>query len=144
MTKDETSTLKVSFDQGAFALFDNWDQLRIYKPEYLTFHAPSEHTFDGKNYELEMQIYHKEQNSDNYAVVSIFFDSTLGGSDTNSFITEINPSVSSTKISSLSLKTLIDDIKSTSNFAESTYFYFGSFTIPPCTENVRWALINIP
>ena len=53
-------TLKVDFTEGALAIFDMWDFLRLYKPEFLEFHAPSEHTFNGEHYEVEMQIYNKE------------------------------------------------------------------------------------
>ena len=93
--QDQSVTIKLDLSNGAFALYDQWYFLRIYSPSYLTFHAPSEHTFEGQHYDLEMQVYHKEQNSENYVAYSIFFDQSQEFDKTqDDFITTINPSQS--------------------------------------------------
>ena len=54
-------------------------------------HAPSEHTIDGKNYDLEIHLVHKAfTTSTVLTVVGIFFDMAAGGSTTNDFITALN------------------------------------------------------
>ena len=30
------------------------------------------------------------------------------------------------------------------NYPDKIYHYFGSLTIPPCTENLRWVVLNHP
>ncbi len=50
------SDLQVNFLDGSLAFWDEQNYMKLYNMAYLTFHAPSEHTFDGYNYDLEMQV----------------------------------------------------------------------------------------
>ena len=50
-----------------------------FEPLHLHFHAPSEHTIDGKYFDLEMHIVHKYKHSQQLgAVVAILFEESLG------------------------------------------------------------------
>jgi len=54
----------------------------------LHFHAPSEHTIDGKYFDLEMHIVHRYSDTQ-FLVLGIFFDMEEGGSETNEFIDQV-------------------------------------------------------
>lgn len=54
-------------------------------------HAPSEHTFDGEHYDLELHIVHKHVRENKFAVLAVFFDVEKGGSTTNDFISSLRP-----------------------------------------------------
>ena len=49
LSPDETGQLEVQFDDGRQGLF---------KPVQFHFHAPSEHTKNGKTFPLELHIVH--------------------------------------------------------------------------------------
>ena len=48
-------------------------------PTQINFHAPSEHTVNGYNYDLEMQILHTYAGGSLGGVISFFFDVEKGG-----------------------------------------------------------------
>lgn len=50
----------------------------------MEFHLPSEHTFDGKHRDVELEILHDR------ARVSVFFDVEEGGNEWNEFIDALN------------------------------------------------------
>ena len=51
------------------------------------FHAPSDHTFYGRHFDLEMHIVHVEKHTRALgAVLGIMFDVERGGDETNPFI----------------------------------------------------------
>lgn len=63
----------------------------MFMPLQFHFHAPSEHTFDGKFYDLELHIVHQEYNTGKLGVLAIFFDRTAGGNSRNDFIASLKP-----------------------------------------------------
>ena len=60
---------------------DFWDgSSSTFVPLQLHFHAPSEHTIDGKQMDLEMHIVHTYKDTGGLgAVIGIFFDREHGG-----------------------------------------------------------------
>ena len=63
------------------------ETVSLFSAIYITFHAPSEHTYLGQHFDLEMQIYHSKVNeTDPAAAISIFFDRKHGGNQVNAFI----------------------------------------------------------
>jgi len=69
-----------------------WDanaNLKMFAPAQFHIHAPSEHTFDGKHYDLELHIVHTDYTSSNLAVLAIFFDVEVGGNKENDFLTAL-------------------------------------------------------
>ena len=53
------------------------------------FHAPSEHTFNGKHYDLELHIVNSNPGVTDLSVIGIMFDVKAGGGSTNWFIEQV-------------------------------------------------------
>lgn len=101
------------------------------------FHAPSEHTIQGKRYPLEMHIVHKDQ-LNNIAVVGILFEKST---KENHFIKQLQaegfPEAGKSKKLTLPMGLNYFDSP-----AASYLIYDGSFTTPPCTEGVQWIVLT--
>ena len=72
------NTLSMDFTDGR-ANITFADGSTNFYPTQLQFHAPSEHTVNGFNYDLEMQIVHTLANGSLGGIISIFFDVEKGG-----------------------------------------------------------------
>ena len=113
-----------------------------FAPAQLHFHAPSEHTVDGRFYDLEVHFVHTGTYT-SFAVVGVFFDVMEGGSEMNPFISDVlevlrtgnDPDVLKRK--ELRLLDFFDTIDQ-----GEFWSYPGSFTTPPCTEGVRWSVLK--
>ena len=114
------------------------DMELVYNACQFHFHSPSEHTFQGKHYPLELHIVHTLASgppgyTHDKAVIAVFFDDV---SDTESpFIASLNPEKPGEALPKpVDLSELL---KSTNNF----YHYQGSLTTPPCSEVVNWYVL---
>ncbi len=104
------------------------------------FHAPSEHTIDGEAAPLEIHFVHQDPNSDNLAVVGILL--TEGESDNEAYATvfdHLPADVGEPEAigEPIALAALLPE-------ARAFYTYQGSLTTPPCSEIVRWLLLDNP
>ena len=104
-----------------------------YTLEQFHVHAPSEHTLDGKSYELEVHLVH-ENALGQLAVVAVLLDGTGSATRTgiDTMIEGAPASVGEEKKADSTIK--VDFVPQSGNF----YFYSGSLTSPPCTEGVLW------
>lgn len=133
--------LELTFADGSQSYF---------MPLQFHFHAPSEHSVDGKLYDAEVHFVHTIKGSNAVgstaqpeipgAVVGIFFDVKAGGNHPNAFLDSLFAAVAS----STSLKpTTIDMRKFLASVDMTEYWsYDGSFTTPPCTEGLKWTVIK--
>ena len=119
------------------------DKTKEFVPLQLHFHAPSEHTFNGKHYDLELHIVNANTDVTQLSVLGILFDVEDGGSSPNWFIdqvlqggTNLN---SPSRISAATLDTrrFIDSIDK-----KKIYHYNGSLTTPGCAEIVEWLVVE--
>lgn len=97
------------------------------------FHAPSEHTIDGKHSPLEAHFVHESADGE-LAVASVLFEE--GGS--SPFLEGIVANLPSGPDDPRHIEAppLTEEILSA--LPEGYYRYEGSLTTPPCTENVHW------
>ena len=57
-TGENKNMVQVMFNQGTLTYLDELYNMHYFNIENFRIHAPSEHTFDGKNFDLELQILH--------------------------------------------------------------------------------------
>lgn len=117
----------------------------MFTPLGLTIHSPSEHTINDMNFNFEMQIYHQYANGmDMGAVVSILFDVTRGittePNTANPFIEQLMFNMADPNgysLNEVNLATFLASVDMRKYWA-----YNGSLTTPPCTEGVKWIVIE--
>jgi carbonic anhydrase len=122
-------------DVGYLDIYLN-ETLYKYKLHSFHFHLYSEHRLQNKQYPMELHLVHKNLNKDDHEnenlVIGILFD-YIDGKE-NKFLKDINLA-DETKIKSASILNLI-------NKDDTFYYYKGSLTTVPCTENVNWIVFK--
>lgn len=108
------------------------------------FHSPSEHTINGKYYDLELHIVHqikpeyKHLTTRTHAVLGVMFEATNSPA-VNPLITAITESVNN---KSTTTKTPSSLFSSFLNNSFPYYMYEGSLTTPNCDEIVNWYVME--
>ncbi len=144
---DSKYTLNIDTDVNTIAkVIDNGHSIKItpekagtitfngetFKLLQFHFHGKSEHTVDGKQYDMVVHMVHQNPKTKQYAVVAVFFKKGKASPILDKIINNVGNSVE------LNPKDLLPE--DTSDY----YHYVGSFTTPPCTENVQWYLLKTP
>ena len=96
------------------------------------FHGKSEHTVDGKRYDMVAHMVHQNPKTKQLAVVAIFFEEGESSPILDSIIDNVGGEVE------IDPQDLLPDDKA------HYYHYIGSLTTPPCSENVQWYLLKTP
>lgn len=94
------------------------------------FHGKSEHTVNGKRYDLVAHMVHQNPVTKQLAVVAVFFEE----GDASPILTTVIDNVGK------SVEIDPQDLLPTNE--TSYYHYTGSLTTPPCSENVQWYLLK--
>jgi len=100
------------------------------------FHAPSEHTLDGKSYPLESHFVHRAQNG-RLAVVGVFYVEGKENPAFDNVLKSIKKGGVNEKPGQIPVNGLLPENR-------SYYHYLGSLTTPPLTENVEWYVLSTP
>jgi len=118
----------------------NWSQATDeFQLAQFHFHAPSEHTIDGKRADMEVHLVHKNLLGD-IAVVGVLMNISSDTSllvDSIMNIAPLAPGDKGVEGVSFNARQLIPENR-------SYYMYSGSLTTPPCTEGVRWFVMRNP
>lgn len=108
-----------------------------YTFKQMHFHAPSEHTLAGVRYDAEFHFVH-ESDDGQLAVMGIVARDGLRSAAWSTFIDAASAAGTS------SVRTGAIDLPSLFPAALGHYAYDGSLTTPPCSENVRWLVLQAP
>ena len=96
------------------------------------FHGKSEHTIDGKRYDMVAHMVHQNPRTKQLAVVAVFFEEGESNGVLEKIIDNVGGTVQINPEDFVPLETA------------HYYHYVGSLTTPPCSENVLWYLLKSP
>jgi carbonic anhydrase len=128
-------TVQVNYDEGSSITVGDvqYDLIQFH------FHTGSEHTIDGKQYPLEFHLVHRNAEG-GLAVVGVM---AVEGSE--------NPAFADILAHAPAEETTVAVVEGVMVAAESLlpegrlyYAYDGSLTTPPCSEGVKWHVLNTP
>ncbi|MCB0407132.1 MAG: carbonic anhydrase family protein [Bdellovibrionales bacterium] len=132
---DNGHTVQVLFPEGSYAYFGG----KKYELVQMHFHSSSEHTLSGNQLPMEAHIVHKNELGQ-LAVIGVF----LIEGRFNPFIDKVWSHIPEVKNSERLVPQLMINAKDIIPDRLTYYFYVGSLTTPPCTEGVRWQMLNTP
>ena len=130
-------TIQVNYEPGSFLKLDGL----TYELRQFHFHKPSEHLVEGRPFDMEVHLVHRNQETGNLAVLGIFMKR---GAD-NLVLRPIwqqmprseGPEQTVQGVSVNASQLLPED-------RDSFYRYYGSLTTPPCSEIVNWIVFKQP
>jgi len=96
------------------------------------FHGKSEHTINGKRYDMVAHMVHQNPKTKQLAVVAVFFTEGKENKVLEKIIHNVGGKVKINPQDFVPLQTA------------HYYHYVGSLTTPPCSENVQWYLLKTP
>ena len=132
---DNGHTIQVSVDAGSSITTNR----NTYQLKQFHFHTPGEHTIDGKSFPMEVHFVH--QSADNkFAVVAVLF----AEGPPNENLAKLISNFPKAKGDSLRLPEVKLDLALHLPANTASYTYMGSFTTPPCTEDVEWIIFRDP
>ncbi|GLT54615.1 hypothetical protein SLA2020_278000 [Shorea laevis] len=125
--------IKLKWDGGAGYIEINETQ---YVLKECHWHSPSEHTINGKRFDLEVHMVH--ESLDGIAVVGILYK--IGPPD--SFLSSLKDHLETISNTGEVVSAGIVNPKNIKIGSRKYYRYIGSLTTPPCTENVVWTIVR--
>ena len=132
---DNGHTLQVTVDEGS-TLITQRDE---YKLVQFHFHTPSEHLVGGRSYPMEAHFVHQSA-SGTFAVVSVLFEEGAANANLEQLIAHFPAAKGETRHAPEVVLELAAHLPTD----RSVYQYLGSFTTPPCTEDVEWSVMRQP
>ena len=128
-------TIQVNIAEGSRLLVDG----KSFQLKQFHFHAPSENLIFGQSFPMEVHFVHADADG-NLAVVAVMF---IEGEEHPVIqqLWSIMPEQPNTKAALVGIGAAYTKL-----FPETGkyYRYNGSLTTPPCTEGVRWFVVNQP
>jgi carbonic anhydrase len=128
-------TVQADYDNGSHIVVDGhrFDLLQFH------FHTPSEHLIDGKKYQVEMHLVHKDAGG-TLAVVGVMME--LGQS--NLALGEVIPHLPESAGDPAQISGIAINARDLLPEHGSYNHYKGSLTTPPCSEGVNWFVLSKP
>lgn len=146
-----TSSLRIAFNQNVDNIVDNGHTIQInvnegstftisgkvYELKQFHFHTPSEHTIDGQHFPLEVHFVHQSED-ESLAVVGVLFNEGAENPNFAGIVTNLPQTKGESK--HLEDETLHLHLHVPQD--HGAYFYSGSLTTPPCSEDVQWLVMR--
>ncbi|KAJ0612234.1 putative carbonic anhydrase [Helianthus annuus] len=109
-----------------------------YQLDQAHWHTPTEHTINGRRFNLELHLVHKSIDA-KVAVVGILYK--IGRPD--SFLATMEPYLKEvSSIRDVEKSVGIIDPRQIKFGSRNYYRYIGSLTTPPCTQSVIWTIVQ--
>ncbi|KAK3226860.1 hypothetical protein Dsin_006722 [Dipteronia sinensis] len=111
------------------------------------WHTPSEHLLDGQRYAAELHLVHQAEDR-SAAVIAILYRYGKSPKNVDPFLSKLGDGLeklskeksAKNEVSQVSVGKLYT--KPLTRNTRKFYRYIGSFTTPPCTENVVWTIFK--
>lgn len=103
------------------------------------FHTPSEHQFNGQQNDMELHLVHQNENGE-IAVLGVMIQEGKVNEGLES-VWDVLPEEKTAK--DISIKEPID-LQAMFPQDQTSFYYDGSLTTPPCTEEVKWIIFEQP
>lgn len=132
---DSGYTIQVRFPEGQRAYFNG----KQFELQHIEFKTSSEHQLSGNQLPIEAQFVHKNELGQ-IAILSVF----LIEGQFNAFMEKVLSHVPKRQHAERLVPNLLVNPKDLLPSVMTYYFYVGSLTTPPCTEGVRWYVLNTP
>lgn len=110
-----------------------------YKLLQFHFHTPSEHARKGERYAMEAHLVHKNANG-NLAVVGVLLKRGAKNPTLQKLLDNVSGSINEVNAVKGVTVNAADLLPRNRQF----FYYSGSLTTPPCSENVNWLVMNKP
>ncbi len=128
-------TIQINYDDGdTLVLGDTPYELVQYH-----FHNPSEHTFSGRRFPMEMHMVHRAT-SGALAVVGVL----IADGRHNRAFEPVWANLPRAKGVETHYEHVRVDVDALLPASHTSYRYDGSLTTPPCTEGVNWIVLTTP
>lgn len=127
--------IQVNYDKGSSLTIGG----KKYELLQFHFHAPSENVVNGKPYDMEAHLVHKDADG-NLAVVAVF----IKKGQRNDFIQTLWDKVPGEVGHEKQAAGVAVNAGSLLPGDKSYYSFPGSLTTPPCTEGVSWSVLRTP
>jgi carbonic anhydrase len=132
---DNGHTIQVTVNEGSTLTTASG----TYMLKQFHFHTPSEHTIDGQTFPMEVHFVH--QSSDGrFAVLAVFVD--VGPANEN--LAMLIDNFPAAKGDTHTRPEVVLELGRHLPPEKLALNYVGSFTTPPCTENVEWVALIKP
>lgn len=128
-------TIQVNY-AGADTLDVGGDQYALVQYH---FHAPSEHTIEGKRFPMEMHLVHKAADG-RLAVIGV----PMVEGRANPALAPVWANLPGQKGSEVKVAHVTVDVDDLLPATLTTFRYDGSLTTPPCSEGVKWLVMTTP
>ncbi|HEX5226428.1 MAG TPA: carbonic anhydrase family protein [Bryobacteraceae bacterium] len=130
--------VEVPYEAGSYVTIGD-DVTDVYFLQQFHFHAPSEHTLNGQQYDAELHLVHANRLGE-LLVVGVLLrvtDQAQRG---------IFDDIGANAPTSVKTNTVATTVNAMNLLPETQlyYTYTGSLTTPPCTEGVRWVVMTTP
>jgi len=126
-------TVQANYDVGSSISING----KTYNLAQFHFHTPSEHQIDGKSSPIEMHLVHVSEEGD-LAVVGVLFSE---GKE-NSALQDIVNAIPDSESEEETIENVTVDANNLLPSETLEYRYSGSLTTPPCSEGVKWFVLQ--
>ncbi|MFC4075968.1 carbonic anhydrase [Salinithrix halophila] len=152
-TNQDANDIKFNYKKTSFSVSNNGHTIldypasnddiimagKKYKLVQFHFHTPSEHQFNGKNFDMELHLVHQDAKGH-----TIVLGIMIKEGQENQALDDIWAQLPKEKTKEAVKIDKPVDLMSLLPKDKKSFRYNGSLTTPPCTEKVKWVVFKQP